>query len=46
MVTGGDRDPETAARGSSDVHPNGREAEDGQDGRRLGPEMERCTAVK
>ncbi|KAF3857164.1 hypothetical protein F7725_009023 [Dissostichus mawsoni] len=33
-----------AAARQSDVHPNRRETEDGQDGRRLGPEVERCTA--
>ena len=45
MFKGGDRDPAAAARRQSDVHPNRRETEDGQDGRRLGPEVEKCTAV-
>lgn len=46
VFEGGDRDPEAAARGQSDVHQNGGETEDGQDGGRLGAEMERRTAVK
>lgn len=46
LFVGGDRDPEAAAWCQSDVHQNRGETEDGQDGRWLGPEVERRTAVK
>lgn len=46
VIVGGDRDPEAAARGQSDVHQDRGETEDGQDGGRLGPEVERSTAVR
>lgn len=46
VFAGRDWNPEAAAWGQSDVHQNRGEAEDGQDGRWLGSEMERCTAVK
>lgn len=45
-LAGGDRDPAAAARGQSDVHSHGGEAEDGQDGGRPGAEVEGRIAVK